>query len=320
MFADSVVTLFDPKTAEGASASPEAECRFWCRPDGQIHIQHFRPAKPIPYPPHTHSEYNLVICLAGAVSKTQMGITEVIEPGEAMMGNFGVEHASCYLTGSKGCQAVCVTVDRRILAGLLHDSSLPRASGDRSPVFLKKIHSCVLYSCALDIAQELGQHALGRNIVLDALAMRMMVETLRSWPRSGVELCAVDSTPRLPRRDFIRAYEFMRWCRKDAFRLQQLCQFLGTSEERFTRLFRAATNTSPANFYNRMLLERGRDLLQNRALSVKEVGYLLGFKTSSHFVFSFHRQFGMTPLEWRNSGMQTHAVVVPQWSPEPPMA
>ena len=80
---------------------------------------------------------------------------------------------------------------------------------------------------------------------------------------------------------------------------EQLCQFLGGSEERFTRLFRAATNVSPACFYARMLLERSRGLLQSQALSVKEIGDLLGFKTSSHFIVAFRREFGKTPREYR---------------------
>jgi AraC-like DNA-binding protein len=130
--------------------------------------------------------------------------------------------------------------------------------------------------------------------------MRILVETLRLWPHSKVEQCEADCNPRLPRRDFIRAYEFMHWCRKDAFRLQHLCRFLGSSEGRFTRLFRAAANATPVAFYNRMLLEQGCDLLRNPGLSVKEIAFLLGFKTSSHFVSAFHREFGMTPLEYRH--------------------
>lgn len=309
MFADSLVTLFEPGALGDVRASPELECRFWSRPDGQICVQHFRPTESVSYRPHTHSEYNIVICLSGAVSKTQMGTTHVIEPADAMMGNFGVEHASGYLTDARGCEAVCLTVDRRILAGLLEDARLPLPSGRRSPVFLGKLNSRVLYSCALDMTQELEHRELGHAIVVEGLAMRMLVEALRAWPRAGVEQCEVDWTPRLPRRDFVRAYEFMRWCRKDAFRLQHLCRFLGTSEERFTRLFRAATHASPASFYNRMLLERGRDLLQDRHLSVKEVSYLLGFKTSSHFVVAFRRQFGTTPLEYRHVCEQSGASV-----------
>ena len=299
MFADSLVTLLDPGALGDAPAGTELGSRFWSRPDGQICVQHFRPTESVSYRPHTHSEYNIVICLAGAVSKTQMGSTHVIEPGETMMGNFGVEHASAYLTDARGGEAVSVTVDRRILTSLLEDAGLPSPSGRKSLVFLGKLDSPVLYSCALDITQELQHRELGHGIVLEGLAMRMLVEALRGWPRAGVELCEVDWIPRLPRRDFVRAYEFMRWCRKDAFRLQHLCRFLGTSEERFTRLFRAAIHASPAGFYNRMLLERGKDLLGDRHLSIKEVSYLLGFRTSSHFVAAFHRQFGLTPLEYR---------------------
>jgi AraC-like DNA-binding protein len=99
----------------------------------------------------------------------------------------------------------------------------------------------------------------------------------------------------------VRAYEFMRWCRKDSFRIQHLCRFLGTSEERFNRLFRAATNDSPASFYNRLLLDQGCTLLEDPALSIKEISYQLGFKTPSHFVVTFRRQFGTTPQDYRYS-------------------
>jgi len=225
------------------------------------------------------------------------------------MGNFGVEHASGYLADARGCEAVCLTVDRRVLAGLLEDARLPLPSGRRSAVFLGNLHSRVLYSCALDMTQELQHREACHGIVLEGLAMRMLVEALRAWPRAHIEQCEVDWARRLPRRDFVRAYEFMRWCRKDAFRLQHLCRFLGTSEERFTRLFRATTHTSPASFYNQMLLERGRDLLQDRHLSVKEVSYLLGFKTGSHFAVAFRRQFGATPHEYRHICEQAGAYV-----------
>ena len=301
MYSESLGSLLNPKSTAVAASREEAECLFWSRPDGHLFIQHFRPSEPVSYQPHTHSEYNIVICLAGAVSKTQMGSTHVIEAGEAMMGNFGVEHASGYLTDNRGCDVVCLTLDRRLLSCLVDDVDLPAPDGASSPVFLGKLSSRVLHTCALDIAEEIQHRELGHAIVLEGLAMRMLVETLRAWPRKHVEHCEVDLTPRLPRHDFVRAYEFMRWCRKDEFRLKNLCRFLGSSEERFTRLFRAATNASPAQFYNRMLLERGRTLLEDRTLSVKEIGYQLGFKTSSHFVAAFGKQFGSTPLGYRGS-------------------
>jgi AraC-like DNA-binding protein len=240
-----------------------------------------------------------VVCLQGAVTKSQMGETHIIEAEQSMVGNFGVEHASGYDTGSQGCESVCLTVDRRVVASLLPEGAIGSGEGQRMPAFLGRVASRVLTACARDVAQELRERRNGYEVVVEGLAMRMLVETLRVWPASQVELTEVDWTPRLPRRDFVRAYEFMRWCRKDDFRMQHLCRFLGSSEERFTRLFRASANESPANFFNRILLRRGGDLLRNHALSVKEVSYLLGFKTSSHFVVAFRREFGATPNDYR---------------------
>ena len=215
------------------------------------------------------------------------------------MSNSGIDHASGYLAGPKGYEAVCITVERRAMAGLLSGFRLPPLGEDRGPVFTGKFASRVHYESALDIARELGNRDLGHELVIEGLATRMLVETLRAWPRTHVEHGRIDVSPRLPRKEFVRAYEFMRWCKKDAFRLQHLCQFLGSSEERFTRLFLTATHTTPAHFYNELLMERSRELLRNPGVAVKAISFELGFKTSSHFIVSFRRQFGITPQEYR---------------------
>ena len=122
---------------------------------------------------------------------------------------------------------------------------------------------------------------------------------MRSWPRANIIKVKTDNLPRLPRKEFVRAYEFMRWCRKENFRLQHLCRFLGSSEERFTRLFLASTQHTPASFYNRMLLERALALLQDPKRSIKEIGFDLGYKTSSHFIAAFRREYATSPQEYR---------------------
>lgn len=272
---------------------------FWSPLDGRLCLQHTLLREEVSYQPHTHSEYTIVLCLNGAITKTQLGQTQVVEAGEAMMGNFGIEHASSYLTNGRDCEAVCLTFNREVLADFASEFRLPLPRADKGPVFLGKVANEILQGHAVRAVQEMQQRQHGYKLIIESLAMQMLVETLRVWPRQSVEHCEVDLKPRLPRRDFVRAHEFMRWCRKDEFRLQHLCEFIGSSEERFIRLFHAATNDTPAIFYNRMLLERARCLLMDDRLSVKEVGFKLGFKTSSHFIVLFRRQFGFTPQEYR---------------------
>jgi transcriptional regulator GlxA family with amidase domain len=159
-----------------------------------------------------------------------------------------------------------------------------------------------VHECGRAIARELRLGLPGHKIVIETLATRLLVEAMRAWPRGGIEKIASDLSPRLPRRDFVRAHEFMRWCRKDRFRLQHLCHYLGSSEERLNRLFLASTRQTPASFYNRMLLERAQDLLHDPQYSIKEIGFQLGFKTCSHFIAAFRREFATTPQEFRKRG------------------
>jgi len=300
----SLVTGLDLKGPREGLTEHKPECTFWTGRDGQMCVQHFRPAVDVLYQPHTHSEYTLVVCLAGEILKTQFGETEAIGPGEAMMGNHGVERSSGYL-GRKGnrCEAVSLSLEPRLLAGLTKDFDLPAMDGVERPAFAGKVANTTLHECARAIAAELRACRPGHQIVIETLATRLLVEAMRAWPRANITKTAADPAPRLPRRDFVRAYEFMRWCRKEHFRLEHLCRFLGSSEERFTRLFLASTQHTPASFYNRMLLERARDLLRDPELSIKEIGFQLGFKTSSHFVAAFRRAFTASPQEYRVCGI-----------------
>ena len=222
---DSLISCFDAKqVAGGRQGAADSECTFWTRCDGQMCAQYFRPSGDVTYEPHTHSEYTLVVCLAGAVSKTQFGGNCVVGRGGAVMGNFGVEHASAYLRDGEPCEAVSLTVNRKALDQLLAEFQLPLPHENARPVFLGSLENPILSRSAEELARELQARDRGHKVVIQGLGMRMLVEALRAWPRSQVDRCEVDARPRLPRRDFVRAYEFMRWCRKDAFRLKHLCE------------------------------------------------------------------------------------------------
>jgi AraC-like DNA-binding protein len=285
------------------AAEGQPRSLFWSRADGRLHVQYYQAGAMVTFVPHVHAEYNIVISLDGAVETAQLGMVETVSSGEAMMGSHpGVMHSSRYLVGGTGnCAAVSLTFAPEVLRELTGDRG---GDGRLQDVFLGRVQSPVVEAAAREIVGELQRPELAHDAVMKALATRILVEALRKWPRRAVEKLEADRSPRLARRDYIRACEFMRWCKKDAFRLERLCRYLGTSEERFTRLFRATTSNSPASFYNAMLLEQGRELLRDGRTSIKEVGYELGFKTPSHFVVAFRRQYGITPLEYRTTHLE----------------
>lgn len=300
MTESSVIKLFECKGGGQDRADKQADSTFWTGRDGQMCVQYFRPEADVFYPTHVHSEYTLVVCLAGEVMVQQMGQEQTVGPGEALFGNYGVPHASGYRAqGGRPCEAVSISLDRRLMVSLTADFDTLSWQQDSSPAFLGKVQGSGLKDAADNIAQELKASRRGRTIMLESQAARLLIEGIRLWPHAGLASAEPDVTQRLPRREFIRAHEFMRWCRKENFRLQNLCRFLGSSEERFTRLFLASTHQTPASFYNRMLMERASELVAQPALSIKEIAFELGFKTSSHFIAAFRRVHSVSPQKYR---------------------
>jgi AraC-like DNA-binding protein len=293
-------TLMDRNAHRQQPMDKPPDSISWTGRGGQISVQHFRSKSDVFYPLHAHSEYTVVVCLAGAITIQQLGHEQIIVPGEAVIGNCGVFYSSTYRAqNGRSCEAVSISLDRRLMESLTNDFEMLSWEGATCPAFIGKAQGSVLQGCAEELAQELKGGQEGGKIMIETQAIRLLVETMRLWPRMGIAKIKADGSQRLTRNEFVRAFEFMRGCRKENFRLQFLCRFLGSSEERFTRLFLSSTHQTPASFYNRMLLDRACGLLADPALSIKETAFELGFKSSSHFIAAFRRKHGISPQRYR---------------------
>ena len=281
---------------------------LWTGRNSQLCAQHFRSAADLSYPLHAHSEYTLFVCLAGEVLLGQLGQEQTLRPGEAAIINAGVLHYGSYrAAGAPGCEAVAIALRCESMAALTADFKLPHWRETTCPLFTGKVQDPVLLGCAREIALELKNVQPGQGIVIENLVSRLLIQTVRLWPAAGISSNRMDLSPRLSHGEFVRAYDFMRLCRKENFRLEKLCAFLGMSEERFARLFVASTDQTPANFYNRLLIEQAAGLLTLPKRSIKEIGFDLGFRTSSHFNVSFRRVYGVSPQRYREQHLVTAA-------------
>jgi len=106
------------------------------------------------------------------------------------------------------------------------------------PAFAGKVSSRTIERAAQEFAEELRNRAFAHESIIEGLAMRILAESFRLGPKERSGEIPEDTTPRLARRDHVRACEFMRRRCKDSFRIQHLCRSLGTSEERFNRYSR----------------------------------------------------------------------------------
>ena len=81
--------------------------------------------------------------------------------------------------------------------------------------------------------------------------------------------------------------------------LAELAQEAGVGVRQFARLFRATTGEAVGRFCARQMLERGKDLLSDRTLLLKEVAYRCGFANTASFARAFRRETGLSPQQYR---------------------
>ncbi|TLS51123.1 helix-turn-helix domain-containing protein [Paenibacillus antri] len=80
----------------------------------------------------------------------------------------------------------------------------------------------------------------------------------------------------------------------------ELASTLGVGDSHVYRVFREAVGQSPASYIERVRVERACERLTRTDVSVTEVAFELGFKTSQHFATVFKRYTGLTPTQWRH--------------------
>lgn len=83
-------------------------------------------------------------------------------------------------------------------------------------------------------------------------------------------------------------------------RVEDLAEKSGMGLRSFQRKFQAATGKTPARFVERLRLDASRRLLEESALSIKEIAGLSGFKGSVGYIQAFERNMGLSPSAYRS--------------------
>jgi AraC family carnitine catabolism transcriptional activator len=78
-----------------------------------------------------------------------------------------------------------------------------------------------------------------------------------------------------------------------------LAELAKITRRQLERLFKLHLNDTPSNFYLRLRLEKGRQLLRQTDMSVLEVSIACGFESASYFTRSYRVKFSKSPREDR---------------------
>ncbi len=81
---------------------------------------------------------------------------------------------------------------------------------------------------------------------------------------------------------------------------EEIAQQVNMSYSWFRRIFKEYTGFAPHQYILELKIQKGKELLTNTDLSVKEIAYDVSFDNPDHFCVCFKKNTGMTPGNYRN--------------------
>src|SRR5512141_3062419 len=113
--------------------------KFWLTPDVRMGVHYFQYLTSDFYSlPHTHPEYNLVICLSGGMEFIRNGEREVMRAGDVIMLNPGQMHQSQYGFENSPCETDSLIIDRAEQEEILTNMEFPAHPHTQQVVFQGK--------------------------------------------------------------------------------------------------------------------------------------------------------------------------------------
>jgi len=84
------------------------------------------------------------------------------------------------------------------------------------------------------------------------------------------------------------------------FNVERMSELVYMSRSSLHRKIKALSGLPPTDFIRLIRLKKAAEIIQEGEYHIGEVCYLVGINSSSYFIKLFHKQFGMTPKEFKN--------------------
>jgi AraC family transcriptional regulator len=156
-----------------------------------------------------------------------------------------------------------------------------------------------IWATVLKLKAQLQHPCRSRNTYIEALGIALAHELVRM--NEGVSSPVSDVRGGLSGWQQAKLTEFIEEHLGEELSLATMAQLVHLSPFHFSRAFKQSFGMPPHRYLTSRRIERAKMLLEERKLSVTEIGLDVGFSETSSFTATFRKVTGETPTGYRRS-------------------
>lgn len=186
--------------------------------------------------------------------------------------------------------AIVLSFDPKNFAHTI-DETLERKSLELIPHF--STPDPLVYQIGLALQRALETADSISRLYAETMNTALMVHLLQSYCAEKLTLPTYSGG--LSRRKLQRVIEYIDAHLDCDLSLKELAEIVQMSAHYFAQLFKQSTGISPHQYVIRCRIERSKELLKQKQITIADVAEIVGFVDQSHFHRHFKRLVGITP-------------------------
>jgi YesN/AraC family two-component response regulator len=242
---------------------------------------------------HNHDFIELSIIIDGFVEYNIEKECMMINKGDILLFNPGVYHRE-FITEDSDLHELHIGITNFRLEGFKKNFILTK---DNSPVIRLKKHAVEFFNCCNDIIEEQKNNALGYDLVLKALVMKLLVILLRETHfKESVKNTVKYSFESTDKQNLVKSIiNFMNENYMNEISLDKIAKNMYLSPVYISKIFKEETGDSPINYLIKIRLEKAKALLEMERLPVKLAAKSVGYDDAYYFSKLFKKYYGISP-------------------------